>query len=78
MRHYSELEPEHIMLECRRCGEMMVLLGREEDWRSEGRNVFECECGESLTISANRVGEEALSARQLLRSLRASDGRFVR
>ncbi len=78
MQHYSELEPEHIMLECRRCGEMMVLLGREEDWHSEGRNVFECECGESLTISANRVGEEALSARQLLRSLRASDDRFVR
>ena len=56
----------------------MVLLGREEDWHSEGRNIFECECGESLSISANRIGEEALSARQLLRNLRASDGRFVR
>jgi hypothetical protein len=31
MRHYSELESERIVLECR-CGEMMILLGHEEDW----------------------------------------------
>jgi len=38
--------PEHflttsksIVLECR-CGEKLLLLGREADWRKEGRTVF--------------------------------------
>jgi hypothetical protein len=47
-----------ITLECE-CGESLVLLGREDDWYLEGQPVFECECGEWLTITNNRVGEEA-------------------
>ena len=43
-----------IVLECG-CGERLVLLGREEDWYSEGRTTFECECGKKLTLDDDRV-----------------------
>ena len=67
-----EFESERIVLECRQCGEMMVLLGRVEDWHSEGRTIFECECGEALIISVDRVGETTFSAKRLLRNLRVA------
>ena len=50
-----------MVLECR-CGEMVVLLGRKDDWYSEGHMLFECECGRRLT-PANRVYEEAAPRR---------------
>ena len=37
------------------CGERLVLLGLEEDWRSEGRTAFECECGRELTLEDNHA-----------------------
>lgn len=66
----------YIMLECQ-CGERLVLLGREEDWYSEGRTVFECWCGRMLTL-ADRLDEEATSeeasdVRELLRKFRSPD-----
>lgn len=48
-----------IVLECR-CGEQLLLLGRETDWRKEGRTVFECGgCGEELSLDdiSRRVPE---------------------
>jgi hypothetical protein len=66
-----------IILECNECGEALILLGREEDWRSE-RTVFECHCGQTLTLM-NRVDEGILTpeedrtARELLRSLGTID-----
>jgi hypothetical protein len=69
MRHFSELASERIVLECR-CGEMMILLGHEEDWHSEGHTIFECECGERVSIADNRVSEEVLDIKQLIRGLR--------
>ena len=73
---------ECIVLRCE-CGERLVLLGREEDWYSEGRTIFECECGEKLTFAdrfyeeepapADGLDEEALNVRELLRSLREPD-----
>jgi hypothetical protein len=51
---------------------MIVLLGREDDWHSEGRTVFECECGAKLTL-ADRLDEEALSIKKLLRDLGATN-----
>jgi len=60
---------ERIIVECKRCGERLVLLGLEDDWYSEGRTTFECECGELLTF-ADRLDEEALSATELLRRFR--------
>src|SRR3712207_7235927 len=44
------------------CRERVVLLGREDDWYSEGRTAFACECGAELTL-ADRVGEESLISR---------------
>jgi predicted SprT family Zn-dependent metalloprotease len=40
---------ERTVLECR-CGEKLILLGRNVDWRKEGRTLFECGgCGEKLS-----------------------------
>jgi hypothetical protein len=44
----------YVVLECR-CGERLVLIGHEEDWHSEGRNAFDCECGKKLTFDTNRI-----------------------
>lgn len=65
---------EHIVLECDRCGEHLILLGFESDWHSEGRTTFECECGENLTL-ADRIDEETAGFNALLRRFRNSDDR---
>ena len=85
MKPHSESErivlcSERIILECK-CGERLVLLGREDDWYSEGRAVFECECGNKLTLAHRSYEEEldlvdgldkgATGVRELLRSLRS-------
>ncbi len=57
-----------IILECG-CGEQLILLGLEEDWRSEQRTDFECSCGKGLTLS-NRLNEDVLAFRQLIRDAR--------
>lgn len=50
------------------CGEKLILLGLEEDWRSE-RTDFECICGKGLTLDAAEPGpdEEVLEIVKLLR-----------
>lgn len=58
---------ERIVLGCEECGERLVLLGREEDWLSEGTSSFACECGEELTL-ADRIDEDALLVRDLLQA----------
>ena len=60
---------ERIVLGCERCGEKLVLLGLENDWRASGHDVFECECGAELSF-ANRADEEALLVKDLLRSVK--------
>lgn len=74
-----------VVLSCQ-CGERLVLLGDEEDWYSEGRTTFECgKCGSDLTLvdlldegrEPALIGgpdEEAMSVRDLIRSLRATEG----
>jgi len=76
MRRSSESErfilcSEHIILKCK-CGERLVLLGFEDDWRLEGRTAFECECGEELTF-ADRLDEGAVDFEALLSRFRSSD-----
>ena len=77
---------DRVVLGCR-CGESLILLGREEDWYLEGRTTFECgKCARSLTL-VDRLDEdqdpaliggsgdeEAMSIRDLIRSLRAAEG----
>ncbi|MDQ5818603.1 MAG: hypothetical protein M3334_09520 [Actinomycetota bacterium] len=61
MQRISELEvSDRIVLGCRTCGERVVLSGRVDDWYSEGRRSFACECGTKLTL-ADRVRETGLS-----------------
>ena len=61
MQRISELEVlDRIVLGWKACGERVVLLGRVDDWYSEGRRSFACECGKKLTL-ADRVGERDLS-----------------
>jgi len=48
-----------MVLECE-CGEITVLLGSEDNWRSR-RPVFKCECGQKLTLDG-RAEEEVLAA----------------
>ena len=61
-----------IILDCKRCGDSLLLLGLEEDWRSEGTH-FECRCGAKLTL-ADRRDKEALAIEKLLRdSIRPSE-----
>ncbi len=54
-----------MVLVCKRCWETTILLGLEEDWRSE-RTGFSCGCGHNLTLE-DRANEEALSVRRLMR-----------
>ncbi len=71
----SFLEPSGcVVLECA-CGEKLVLLGQEQDWREEGRAVFRCECGRELTLAEDRADERALGIGELLgRSIKAPRG----
>ena len=74
MRRCSELEVSgRIVLGCGSCGERVVLLGREDDWLSEGRTIFACECGARLTF-ADRVGGGDLAITELLRELGTTNG----
>jgi hypothetical protein len=66
-----------IILWCGECGEALVLLGCEEDWRAQ-RTFFECHCGQKLTLANRRDGgvltpEEERTVRELLRSLGSLD-----
>ncbi len=45
-----------VILVCEECGERVVLVGSLSAWRKE-RAVFECGCGEGLTL-ANRLEED--------------------
>jgi len=60
---------ERIVLGCERCGEKLILLGLEDDWRASGHDVFECECGAELSF-ADRADEEAMLVKDLLRTVK--------
>ncbi len=51
---------DQIVLTCAGCGEKIVLLGIEEDWRSR-HAIFRCECGQKLDVDG-RADEEVLAA----------------
>jgi hypothetical protein len=88
MQHDHEAEqyilcPDRTVLSCS-CGEKLILLGREEDWYSEGRTTFVChQCGATISLAnlldegrgpalIGDFDEEAMSVRDLIRSLRAA------
>lgn len=49
---------ERVVIGCE-CGERLILLGLEDDWRSR-RAIFKCECGRKLTLDGHI--DEALAA----------------
>ena len=53
-------EQQQSVLTCAECGEKVILLGPEEDWRSR-RAVFVCHEGHKLTLDG-RTEEEVLAA----------------
>lgn len=55
MQRYAELEAE---------------LGREEDCYFDEEITCDLQCGDSLAIAANRMGEDAFGIERLLRRLR--------
>ena len=58
-----------IVLECKSCGERVILLGRAEDWHQEGRTSIRCSgCGEELNPPVDDADEAALAVKDLLRN----------
>ena len=58
-----------IVLECKRCGERVILLGCAEDWHQEGRTSIGCSgCGEELNLPRDQADEAALAVKDLLRN----------
>ena len=51
---------QQIVLTCEDCGDKLVLLGSEEEWRSR-HAVFTCGFGHKLTLGS-RADEEVLAA----------------
>lgn len=59
MVRIAQVEPSgQAVLRCAGCGEGVVLIGLEEDWRSEGGTAFGCSCGEELTLDDHLEDEE--------------------
>lgn len=69
MQHHVELEPGRGVLERRVRGEETVFLDHEEERYSEDHADSILQCGESLAIAANRIGEEDFGVKRLLRGL---------
>lgn len=54
-----------------RLKEQETELGLEEDWCSGEDPAFDLQCGDSLSIAANHIGEDVFGVRKsLLRGLR--------
>jgi len=82
LRNLTQIEPtrQRTILACK-CGELLVVLGGEDEWRHEGgRTSFECgACDSRITLPEHedRRGQEgagyrSLSVGELLEELRAT------
>ena len=82
MRNPTRIEPtmRRTILACN-CGELLVVLGGEDEWRSEGPAVFECGACDSLITLPERKGRRrgrkgadyrSLSIEELLEELRTT------
>ena len=61
--------PERVILVCEECGERMVLADPLSVWLSEGSGtVFECECGQGVTLASRLPDEESETLRGRTRS----------
>ncbi len=78
MRNVTDIEPtERTILACG-CGELLIVLGGEDEWRSEGQASFECgACDSRITLPEHDERQEeadyrSLSVGELLEELRAA------
>ena len=78
LRNVTEIEPtERTILACG-CGELLIVLGGEDEWRSEGQASFECgACDSRITLPEHderqaKAGYRSLSVGELLEELRAA------
>ena len=71
----AEVEPTGLIVLGCGCGESIVLFGREEDWRGEGRLTFRCAGCDSEVGLAERAeaAEEGDFMRSLVRKVRRPD-----
>ena len=72
----AEVEPSGlIVLGCGGCGERIVLIGREEDWRGEGRLTFRCAgCGGEVGLAERaEEAEEGDFIGTLVRKVKRAD-----
>ena len=71
---------EGTILACK-CGELVIVLGGEDEWRSEGQASFECgACGTKITLPEDEgrgpeeVGYRAISLGELVKGLKPRYG----
>jgi hypothetical protein len=57
---HMERDSEKIVLTCKECGEKLILVGSEEDWRSR-HAIFMCEARHKLSFEG-QADEEVLAA----------------
>ena len=71
----AEVEPTGLIVLGCGCGESIVLFGREEDWRGEGRLTFQCAgCGGEVGLAERaEAAEEGDFMRSLVRKVRRPD-----
>ncbi len=55
-----------MVLECG-CGDRLFLLGLKEDWLSEQRTNFECQCGQMLTLADQLEEDVVQEFRRIMR-----------
>ena len=81
MQDFTEIEQTECKILACNCGELMLMLGSQHEWRSEGRAVFECgACDAKITLPEDEgrkpeeVDYHALSLGELLKELKPRYG----
>ncbi len=81
MRNSTRTEPTAGTILACRCGQLVIVLGGEDEWRSEGQASFECgACNAKITLPEDEgrdpeeVDYRALSLGELIKELKPRYG----
>ena len=81
MPRVTGMEPTQPTILACNCGELVIVLGGEDEWRSEGPAVFECSaCAAKITLpedegrELDEVDYRALSLGELIKELKPRYG----
>ena len=69
MRHYAELEPGRRAIERGASVEAGLILHQEEDQIFDDHAACDLQCGDSLAIAVDRIGERSFGMDRLRRGL---------